>query len=279
MLKNTFCHLNGIGLKREAQLWTSGVRTWDALISSGGGAFSKSRIASITKEIEQSYVQLKAQNPRYFVDKLNPGEHWRIIPEFYDSIAFLDIETTGLNSSIDDITTIAIYDGQSIYHYIHGKNLDVFPEDIRRYKVLVTYNGKCFDVPFIERYFCTTIPHAHIDLRFVLKSLGYSGGLKNCETQVGIHRGDAAEIDGFFAIFLWNEYERYRNIKALESLLSYNIEDVLNLESLMIHSYNSMIQKTPFSKSHALDIPEKPKNPFAVDVETVAMIRRKFYGG
>ncbi len=278
MLKNTFCHLNGVGLKREAQLWTSGITTWDALVNKAEGALSTSRIESIAKEIEQSYVQLNAQNACYFVDKLNPSEHWRIISEFYASIAFLDIETTGLNSSIDDITTIALYDGQSIHHYIHGKNLDAFPEDIRKYKILVTYNGKCFDIPFIERYFNTTIPHAHIDLRFVLKSLGYSGGLKNCETHVGIHRGDAAEIDGFFAIFLWHEYERHSNVKALESLLSYNIEDVLNLELLMIHSYNAKIQKTPFSKSHVLDMPEKPKNPFAVDVETVAMIRREFYG-
>jgi uncharacterized protein YprB with RNaseH-like and TPR domain len=278
MLTNTFCHLNGVGLKREAQLWASGIRAWDALVNSASAPFSQSRMVDITKEVEQSYVQLSEQNSQYFAKRLNSSELWRIIPEFYDSIAFLDIETTGLNSSVDDITTIALYDGQSIYHYIHGKNLDAFTENIRKYKVLVTYNGKCFDIPFIERYFNITIPHAHIDLRFILKSLGYTGGLKNCETQIGIHRGDAAEIDGFLAIFLWNEYKRHRDDKALECLLSYNIEDVLNLEFLMTHCYNSKIRKTPFSRSHVLDIPEKPENPFTVDVETVAMIRREFYG-
>ena len=47
--------------------------------------------------------------------------------------------------------------------------------------MIVTYNGKTFDVPFIEKYFGIRMNHAHIDLRYVLKSLGYSGGLKMFE--------------------------------------------------------------------------------------------------
>jgi hypothetical protein len=33
----------------------------------------------------------------------------------------------------------------------NGINLDAFPHDIMRYAVVVTYNGKCFDVPVISR--------------------------------------------------------------------------------------------------------------------------------
>jgi uncharacterized protein YprB with RNaseH-like and TPR domain len=52
------------------------------------------------------------------------------------------------------------------------------------------YNGKTFDVPFIEKYFGIRMNHAHIDLRYVLKSLGYAGGLKRCEKALGLDRGE-----------------------------------------------------------------------------------------
>ena len=51
-------------------------------------------------------------------------------------------------------------------------------------KGIVSYNGKSFDVPFIENYFGIQLSHAQIDLRYVLGSLGYIGGLKGCERQL-----------------------------------------------------------------------------------------------
>src|SRR6185503_9998921 len=115
---------------------------------------------------------------------LPTNQHWRLASDFRRSIAYLDIETTGLGYG-DMITTIAIYDGSNILHYINGQNLSDFKRDIQAYNLLVTYNGKCFDVPFIERFFNIRLDHAHIDLRYVLKSLGYTGGLKACERQLG----------------------------------------------------------------------------------------------
>ncbi|MFO7912984.1 MAG: ribonuclease H-like domain-containing protein [Desulfotignum sp.] len=90
----------------------------------------------------------------------------------------------------NEITTIALYDGESIKYYVQGRNLDAFMDDIEKYSVIVTYNGKTFDVPFIEKYFGIRMNHAHIDLRYVLKSLGYSGGLKRCEKALGLDRKD-----------------------------------------------------------------------------------------
>ncbi len=127
-----------------------------------------------------------------------------------------------------------------------------FKEDIQKYKVLVTYNGKCFDVPFLQSYFGIKLNQVHIDLRYVLKSLGYTGGLKGCEKKAGIDRGDLDGVDGYFAVFLWNEYQRNKNDKALETLLAYNIQDVVNLETLMVLSYNLKLKETPFNESHQL---------------------------
>ena len=196
--------------------------------------------------------------------------------EFRDSVAYLDIETTGLDYYAHHITTIAIYDGKTIRHYVRGHNLNDFANDITNYKLLITYNGKCFDVPFIENAFGITLNQAHIDLRYVLRSLGYSGGLKGCERQLGIDRDDLDGIDGYFAVVLWCEYEQYKNHQALDTLLAYNIQDVLNLETLMTIAYNTNLKYTPFYNELILSDPNQPRNPFSADKKTVKRLMRKY---
>ena len=154
------------------------------------------------KQIRQSINKLDKNEPALFSNTLASKHHWRLFPEFRESTAYLDIETTGLGSPGDHITTIALYDGQAIRHYICGQNLDDFERDIRDHRLLVTYNGKCFDIPFIEWQFGIKLNQAHIDLRYVLKSLGYGGGLKGCERQLGLDRGNLEGIDGYFAVLL-----------------------------------------------------------------------------
>ncbi len=58
--------------------------------------------------------------------------------------------------SLAEIATIALYDGNRIKYYINGKNLGDFPTDIKQYKIIVSFNGKTFDVPVIESYFGIT---------------------------------------------------------------------------------------------------------------------------
>ena len=62
-----------------------------------------------------------------------------------------------------------------------------------------------------------------IDLRYILYSLGFKGGLKSIEHQLGTDRADLRDIDGYFAVLLWNEYVRTGDQKALDTLLAYNI--------------------------------------------------------
>jgi hypothetical protein len=228
----------------------------------------------ITSYLEESKQNLKSYNPNYFSDLLPANQHGRFFPEFRNSTVYLDIETTGLESWGNIITTIALYDSDSITYYINGQNLDDFPNDIGKYKVIVTYNGKTFDVPFIERYFGIKLDHAHIDLRYILGSLGYRGGLKSCEIQLGIDRGDLAGVDGFFAVLLWYDYKRTGNQRALETLLAYNIQDVLTLENLMVIAYNMKINDTP-SYRNLLPAPVLPEIPFEVDLKTLDRIKRE----
>lgn len=274
MLRNTFIHIPGIGARTEERLWGSGIHDWDDLKPDGPLPLTKSRPGTIASWLEASRQGLEDQNPKYFFDLLPANQHWRFFPEFRDSTVYLDIETTGLERGENIITTIALYDGKSIFYYINGRNLDEFPNDIEKYKVIVTYNGKTFDVPFIEKYFRIGLNQAHIDLRYVLGSLGYKGGLKHCETRLGMNRGGLKGIDGFLAVLLWYDYTRGGNQKALETLLAYNIQDVLSLEALMVIAYNMKIKDTPFY-DRRLPAPLLPDIPFDVDRKTVDRIRSR----
>jgi len=235
---------------------------------------AQSKQNTITAHIEASEQNLKSNNPNYFSDLLPSNQHWRLFPEFRDSTVYLDIETTGLESWGNEITTIALYDGNPPTYYINGQDLDDFLDDINKYKVIVTYSGKTFDVPFIENYFRIKLNHAHIDLRYVLGSLGYKGGLKGCETQLGIDRDDLAGVDGSFAVLLWHDYQKNGNRKALDALLAYNIQDTITLENLMVIAYNLKIEDTPFYEKQLAE-PVLPEIPFEVDLKTVERVRRE----
>ena len=150
MLKNTFVHVPGIGIKSEQKIWSSGIHSWDDL-DKGDPSFAV-RIGKerLERSIEESIEHLSNLNPEFFGNRLPSNHHWRMFPEFKKSMAYLDVETTGLESWSNRVTTIAVYDGTSIFTYVQGQNLQEFKGEIQKYKVLVTYNGKCFDVPFIE---------------------------------------------------------------------------------------------------------------------------------
>ena len=99
------------------------------------------------------------------------------------------------------------------------------------------------------------------------------GGLKGCERQLGMDRGDLSDIDGFFAVLLWEEYQRTGDQKALDTLLAYNIQDTINLENLLVTAYNLKLKDTPFCETHLIADSPQPANPFRADLATVERIK------
>lgn len=278
MLKNTFIHIPGIGTKTEERLWQSGIINWDGFKEPYPVKLFQNRADHIELFIQESKEHFETGDPYYFENLLPANQCWRMFPEFRDSTVYLDIETTGLKMWGFEITTISLYDGKTISYYVKGQNLKDFEKDIKRYKVIVTYNGKSFDIPFIESHFGINLPHAHIDLRYILASLGYRGGLKGCEKQLEIDRGDLEDVDGYFAVLLWYDYIQNKNQKALETLLAYNIQDTVNLETLMVLAYNLKLKDTPFYQTHQLLEPPQPEVPFEADRRTIGKIREQIWG-
>ena len=279
MLERTFCHLPRIGAATEEKLWAAGCRTWADAMDGAAESVLGSRAALVRQALAESAERLAAGDADWFADKLPSHQQWRLLGAFRDCLAYVDIETTGLGMDHDHITTIAYYDGATVRTYVHGRDLETFCDDVLRAKVLVTFNGKCFDAPFIERTFGIRLPRAHVDLRYVLKQLGLSGGLKRCEKRLGLDREDMDGVDGYFAVVLWRHWERTGDPAALETLLAYNALDVVNLEPLAAHAYNGLAGHAASSGCRAaspLAVPTRPASvPHEPDLALVARLKAR----
>ncbi|MGI0130592.1 MAG: ribonuclease H-like domain-containing protein [Thermoplasmata archaeon] len=235
MLRATFLHLAGIGPVTEARLWRAGVRDWSELAAGVGRlGLSASGARRLAAELAASERALGERDAAWFGRRLPDREHWRMHSEFRDRTAFLDIETTGLSPYGGIVTVVTVHGGGATRTFVAGESLEELPAYLRRFPVLVTFNGSRFDVPFLEACFPQLVPPpVHIDLRFVLYRLGHAGGLKRIEERLGIGGREGVEgVNGLDAVRLWQEYRR-GSAAALDKLVRYNRADTVNLEPLL----------------------------------------------
>ncbi len=237
MLKRTFIHLPRVGPATELHLWRQGIETWEDLLAARQvPGLNPARLASIQRHLEPSLDHL--DQPVYFSNRLPAAERWRLFQQYRNRTAYLDIETTGASWPHLTVTVIGLYDGRKFYQFVLGKNLRNFLKVIDEYEVLVTFNGSQFDLPVLQAVFGRPFGQAHIDLRFVLARLGYKGGLKKIEPRFGLERpADLEGLDGYDAVLLWQRAQR-GDAAAFQTLLAYNREDVINLETLMEQAYH-----------------------------------------
>jgi len=233
MLKNTFLHIPSITKKKETEIWKSNIYSWHEYPN------NDSKIHSYVQDSINAYEN---KNIPFFLTHLPSNQHWRAYKDF--KCCFLDIETTGLSKHYNQLTVIGLYNGEESKIFINGKNLHEFPEEINKYDLIVTFNGKCFDIPFLKEKFPEiNFDKFHVDLRYVMKELGYVGGLKCIEKDLNIQRDDDLEdINGYEAVRLWKQYQR-GNEEALQLLIKYNLADIENLKTMMDFAFDKMKDK------------------------------------
>src|SRR5947208_16810761 len=107
--------------------------------------------------------------------------------------------------------------------------------------MLVTFNGSRFDVPFLRKAFPRMgLDLIHMDVLHPLRRLGFFGGLKSIEPEMGISRSEETSgLRGSDAIALWHPYQTGDD-DALDLLVTYNLERPVNLEQLAEFVYTSL---------------------------------------
>lgn len=231
-LENCFILAPGIGEKTEKKLWQNGVTHWDHV--SEAEAIGDSRQEKIRSFLEKARKNLEVRNSYFFSEKLPNRSLWRAYRNFEDDACFFDIETTGLSKKKNKVTTISFHRNGDTRTLVRGEDLDRenIQEEVGKSSILVSFNGKKFDQPFIEHNYSMDIETPHLDLMYPCKRIGLSGGLKRIEKKLDVDR-ELEDIDGREAVRLWKKYENKENEEALRKLVKYNSYDAENLKQVL----------------------------------------------
>jgi hypothetical protein len=224
----------------EKALWDRGCLTWtDALNGINDLPFGAASRDIVRMVLNKSQEALETREHQFFTKALGTAHAWRAWPSFRPECVYLDIETDGGQSG-NSITTIGIFDGKEFEVFVKDQNLESFRDRISDFGMMVTFFGLGFDIPMIRKRFSQIqMDQIHLDLCPALREVGLKGGLKKIEKELGIARGEDTDgLNGRDAIYLWRRYERNGDEKALATLIAYNREDVVNLETLAQIAYD-----------------------------------------
>lgn len=210
--------------------------TWDDFLrASTIPGMPRIRKTEIDRQLERFKYHLERKDSNFFASKLPTSLHWLCFRHFEANAVFLDIETSGMGQAY--ITIVGCADKQGYQSWIREINLTShkLKEFLAPYKMVVSFYGSGFDIPFMRREFpglpLYSLPH--FDLCLCGKKIGLHGGLKKVEKTLGISRPqDISGMSGYQAVLLWQEYQMQNKQQALEQLLRYNREDTCNLVEL-----------------------------------------------
>ena len=235
LLRCSFQHLPGISASQEARLWAKGISDWVDLIRHTPvqlDLYSKHGNA-LQPAVEASEQALANRDIAFFANRLPKREYYRVAASFPERCIFLDIETTGLSTYYDNVTLVGWSLGDTYTVLIDPSQIKQLERDLRDHSMIVTFNGSLFDLPFLTRSFRADWANLfHIDLRYLAKRVGLTGGQKKIEVEIGLTREESLEgITGAEAVSLWFDYKE-GDLNALRELVKYNHADIEGMKFL-----------------------------------------------
>ncbi|GAD53050.1 hypothetical protein MBEHAL_1810 [Halarchaeum acidiphilum MH1-52-1] len=230
-VENSFIAADGVGERTERSLWADGIRHWDD--------FDPDHLGEKTGRAVSTYIadareRLAAGDADFFAETLPSGELWRAYENFAENACFFDIETTGLDAATNDVTTVSFHRGGETTTLVRGHDLTAasLRAELDAADLLVSFNGKRFDAPFLASSFDLDVTTPHLDLMYPCRRLDLTGGLKAIEGELDVGRSGVEDVDGREAVRLWRRYERENDEAALDRLVEYNRYDAENLRTL-----------------------------------------------
>lgn len=141
---------------------------------------------------------------------------------------YLDIETDRAGKIC--VIGLSVENNGFLQWYGEDIKTSNIENELNDIKTIITFNGDLFDLPRIKESLNIDLKARCIsrDLFKEKKKLGIKGGLKQLEKMFGIERKTDG-MNGYKAMFLWERYCKYGDRDALDLLLEYNKEDVINL--------------------------------------------------
>jgi hypothetical protein len=145
-------------------------------------------------------------------------------------IGYLDIET----SFSGDVTVFGLLRPDRGVIQIVGEAITCasVEESLHGIDTLCTFHGESFDLPVLRRAYDIGLLERFrsLDLSLECRKVGIRGGLKKIEMGFAIPR-NLRGVNGYDAMLLWERWEKGERA-ALETLLAYNRDDVVNLALL-----------------------------------------------
>lgn len=206
----------------------------------------------------------------------------------------LDIETTGLDSSRNKFILggLCSFQNRKMYQIFAQSRteerdaLEHFVHEVSGLDMIITYNGRHFDIPFMEKRFSKlfgskpSMPY-NLDIYLVLnahspiKKFVPNLKQKTVENYMGLWQNRKDEISGAESIELYNTYEKTGSKDIESKILLHNSDDVIQLTRLL-----KVISKSDFHKAmFNIGFPVGPltvnKISFHKDFMTVAGTQRK----
>ncbi len=201
---------------------------------------------------------------KHLIEKSDLEPYKSPIWEFYFGglrAGVLDIETTGLSPERNKFILGGLYDCQT--HEMHqvlaesraeeAEVLREFNNLLQNLDVVVTYNGRNFDVPFLKKRLSKAVAEGRYpwegdgemlqslyDLDLFLVVQGHSPirkfvpnlRQKTIENYMGLWETRTDEISGAESVDLFNHYEKTKNPDAEAKILLHNSDDVKQLTKL-----------------------------------------------
>lgn len=180
------------------------------------------------------------------------------------SFAVLDIETTGLSPNFSAVILIGlvIFDGKEVrleqfFAETPAEEKEIIAlanKSLEDVDYVVTYNGKLFDIPFLnkrsEKYSIKFRALCNLDLFMIMKhysdlpKLLGSMSQKSLEVFAGLSTDRSDKISGKESVELYSQYQTTGSKDMLSQILLHNSDDIKQLFQLV-----SVIKHADFSRA------------------------------
>lgn len=238
-IKNNLKIIKGIGNKTETKLKEKGYTNIESLLKHDK---YKTKAEKVLKELNSTNIKNQIdiiKRTKNNTDILNITSK---IPK--ENFKFMDIETLGLTNThiiligVAEIKNNKLTSTQYFLEDYHQEAsiLKEYFKHLTEDSVYVTFNGKCFDVPFIStrsRLYRLKQPKIiNFDLMYYARKI-WGEQLPNCQLQTieseifNFHRED--DVPGQYIPGYWKTYKETGNIGPIIPIIKHNRIDIINL--------------------------------------------------